>query len=561
LSATEVEQKRHGRHYTPERLATFLASCIVGNYEPSATPIRVLDPACGDGELLFAIDRELKRVSPQISTQLIGYDTDQMALDSARNRSKTSGVHLDLVHGDFLVESFQLENETFDLIITNPPYVRTQHLGSSTARLLAEQFGLTGRIDLTHPFVSIIPRLLKQGGVMGLLCSNRFLTTKAGKNVRAALRQHLPPIEIYDLGDSKLFSAAVLPAIVIAKPPSTIEPTPVCSYVSTYEVPDTGDEGIPPYFDALENQESATAQLDGKVFAISRGTLSSDSSDEPWRMGGTSAEEWLMGIRAATWREFGDIANIRVGVKTTADSVFIRSDWTGMNMETPENEILLNLLTHHSATAWKSGIASDASVKILYPYDLESCKRVVVNMDRYPNAMAYLEQNKARLEGRKYVLEGGRKWFEIWVPQKPCLWKHPKIVFPDISEFPRFSIDKSGAVVNGDLYWISLEDIGSESLMYLMLGVANSALAIRFYDHVCGNRLYSGRRRWISQYVSKFPLPDPSRETSRAIVDLVRKIVDSTDRPTKKDLSRLNELVSEAFTEPLVANETRDTLF
>ena len=41
----------------------------------------------------------------------------------------------------------------------------------------------------------------------------------------------------------------------------------------------------------------------------------------------------------------------------------------------------------------------------------------------------------------------------------------------------------------------------------LILAVANSSFAVEFYDAVCGNRLYSGRRRFITQYVKRFPLP------------------------------------------------------
>ncbi|MCY4456377.1 MAG: hypothetical protein OXB90_00325, partial [Acidimicrobiaceae bacterium] len=58
------------------------------------------------------------------------------------------------------------------------------------------------------------------------------------------------------------------------------------------------------------------------------------------------------------------------------------------------------------------------------------------------------------LEGRAYVIEGGRNWFEIWVPQKPALWTQQKIVFPDIADAPRFAIDRSGSIVNGDCYWM-----------------------------------------------------------------------------------------------------------
>src|SRR5690606_21253463 len=149
--------------------------------------------------------------------RLTGYDLDEDALEVARARAAGFGVAVELHAGDFLDARTELDTAGFDAVITNPPYVRVQQLGQDTARLLAARFGLRGRIDLTHPFVALLPALLRPDGVVGLLCSNRFLTTRAGANVRAVLRQSLQPVELYDLGDTKLFAAAVLPAIVVAR--------------------------------------------------------------------------------------------------------------------------------------------------------------------------------------------------------------------------------------------------------------------------------------------------------------------------------------------------------
>ena len=62
----------------------------------------------------------------------------------------------------------------FDAVIANPPYVRTQVLGAATAQELARRFRLTGRVDLYHAFAKAIANVLKPGGILGLLTSNRF---------------------------------------------------------------------------------------------------------------------------------------------------------------------------------------------------------------------------------------------------------------------------------------------------------------------------------------------------------------------------------------------------
>jgi len=213
---------------------------------------------------------------------------------------------------------------------------------------------------------------------------------------------------------------------------------------------------------------------------------------------------------------------------------------------------LLPLITHDNVTPWR--ISDHIATRVLYPYDLTKDRRTLVDMTQFPRTMSYLETHAERLKGRQYVIDAGRKWYEIWVPQKPSLWSAPKIVFPDISVNARFALDQSGAIVNGDCYWISLDDIGDERVAYLMLAVANSTLGLRFYDEVCGNKLYSGRRRWMTQYVSKLPLPDPGTVASQELVQATRNLVTSASEPGAEELSLVDRLVEAAFAEPVLTS-------
>lgn len=563
---TSADVKRHGKHYTPELLATFLAQRVIGQIAAQSAgrgdlPIlRFLDPACGDGELLFAVHRVATHLLPGARLTLIGYDLDHEAISVAQSRADELGVAVELHQGDFLQVRRDIPRGTFDAVITNPPYVRTQHLGQSTAQMLATEFGLTGRIDLTHPFVTVIPPLLRNEGVLGLLCSNRFLTTKSGTNVRKVLQTSLDPVELYDLGDTKLFTAAVLPAIVIALNRHTRKTTD-CTFISTYETDaEVAVGATATLYDALVAGRDDVIAHDGRIVTVRSGTLMrAASTDEPWRLAHSSSDAWLQKVESATWRTFSEVAKIRVGIKTTADRVFISDNWQTTTPK-PEDELLRPLITHDNLTPWR--ISEQLSTRVLYPYDISIEKRTLLDMERFPSAMAYFESHGERLKGRKYVVDGGREWFEIWVPQKPSMWTVPKIVFPDISVDARFTLDRSGAVVNGDCYWISLADIGNEDIAYLMLAVANSKLGLRFYDEVCGNKLYSGRRRWMTQYVGRLPLPDPVTPKVRQLISATRELVDSAGSVDPKRMQSLDELVESAFMEPITKkDQSPETLF
>lgn len=143
-------------------------------------PIRVLDPACGDGNLLCAINEALPR-EMQRRVTLIGIENDDASFASLQARQQQfSGCLTDLIKGDFL--EFFGGNDLFgshaglepvDCIIANPPYVRTQVLGAKRAQQLATRFGLSGRVDLYQAFLVAMARQLRPGGVLDVITSNR----------------------------------------------------------------------------------------------------------------------------------------------------------------------------------------------------------------------------------------------------------------------------------------------------------------------------------------------------------------------------------------------------
>ena len=144
------------------------------------------------------------------------------------------------------------------------------------------------------------------------------------------------------------------------------------------------------------------------------------------------------------------------------------------------------------------------------------------------------------------MIDAGRQWYEIWVPHNPADWKKPKIVFPDIAEEPRFFLDTTGAVVNGDCYWITLRDNVDEDWLYLILAVANSPFITRYYDVAFHNKLYAGRRRFQTQFVRDFPLPHAKNPIARKLVSLVKTHLagKSFDAEVEREIGAL---VYEAF--------------
>lgn len=557
-----TEDKSAGATYTPKLLADFVAKQIVqraGKLSGKDT-LRILDPAVGHGELLVSL---LEQLSSQraLKLEVYGFETDRHALNIAAERLRHKfplvSFHLESVSFlDFVLENFGNHDygdlfgstvpEAYDLIIANPPYVRTQILGARRAKLLASQFGLSGRLDLYHAFMLGMSRVLKPKGVAGLIVSNRFMTTKSGASIRQAIFDRFNIRHAWDFGDTKLFEAAVLPAVLLVEGKSghnEIEPAFSTIYETKSQATDEASDPI----EAL-SKEGVIKINDGRRFHVQHGKLhTNDTPDGVWRVATEAVDSWLKKVHSHTWGTFRDIGKIRVGVKTCADKVFIRKDWENISLEN-RPELLKPLTTHHIAHRFKPRELAQKT-EIIYPHEVVQGRRRVVNLDNYPQSQSYLEMHRDTLEGRKYVIESGREWYEIWVPQDPGSWGLPKLVFRDIAEEPTFWIDLSGSVVNGDCYWLICEKIDQADLLWLACAVGNSTFIEKFYDLSFNNKLYAGRRRFITQYVEKFPIPDPYSSLGQKIINLAKQVYDCSPSPEAEQLAeKLDTLVWSSLT-------------
>lgn len=555
------KQKSNGATYTPKILSRFLANQMVKVFElPKDGVIRVLDPACGDGALLDAL---IRRLPSAVRKRLVifGFDTDMHAIQVASKNlaDKYPDVTIKLEHKDFLDYVINLQGEgdlfslnkkekPFHLVIANPPYVRTQVMGAKQAKIWANNFKLSGRVDLYYPFVLGISQVLSKNGIAGVITSNRFMTTKSGQDVRREMLARYNLLNIWDLGDTKLFDAAVLPSVFVAgrnfhKPLTMADKI---SFSSIYETKDHSVTKCSDVLKALEENDSKVVEVkNGRRFRIRSGTLSNGNSPEGvWRVATEQTDQWLATVEKNTWNTFNRIGKIRVGVKSTADKVFLRSDWDSLPSGRPE--LLRPLITRKCTQRFKAKIPEDPKHRkeILYPHEVKNGKRSAVDLSLYPKASKYLEQHRDKLESREYLIKAGRNWYELWGPQDPAAWSSPKLVFPDIAEKPMFMMDTTGSVVNGECYWLRCKNEGEQDLLWLALAVANSSFIEVFYDHRFNNKLYAGKRRFITQYVELFPLPSPDLNESKTIINLAKDIYNKTSAEDKKEIiDRLDNLI------------------
>jgi adenine-specific DNA-methyltransferase len=117
----------------------------------------------------------------------------------------------------------------FDLVIGNPPYVRQEELKAVTVRdsagrqrplkdVLKEQYECyTGTADLYVYFFERSLQLLRTGGVLSFITSNKYFRAGYGEKLRAYLLYATAPRVLLDFGDTDIFTAVAYPCILVTE--------------------------------------------------------------------------------------------------------------------------------------------------------------------------------------------------------------------------------------------------------------------------------------------------------------------------------------------------------
>ena len=228
LSIHPTQKKSFGAVYTPNYIIDYLIRFSLQNaLRNKQKALRICDPSCGSGGFLVRI-AEILEADYQISADkafseiIVGLDIDKIALEQAKclielylaskgkalpNKS-TQLFELDTLTTD---QDAILSNTSspsgFDVIVTNPPYVKFQNLAPEYRKILINNYdGLaSGNFSLSVLFLVKGYELLSQNGYLGVITQNNLFTSLAGKNIREYLQKQQCLRRILDFGHHQVF--------------------------------------------------------------------------------------------------------------------------------------------------------------------------------------------------------------------------------------------------------------------------------------------------------------------------------------------------------------------
>ncbi len=112
--------------------------------------LRILDLGTGSGCLSISLAKHLN------GTKVFAVDVSEKALDVAKENANNNDVEVEFIKGDILNESFQssiFENGKFDVIVSNPPYVRRSEKEQMKPNVLENEPDLALFVEDNDPLI------------------------------------------------------------------------------------------------------------------------------------------------------------------------------------------------------------------------------------------------------------------------------------------------------------------------------------------------------------------------------------------------------------------------
>lgn len=360
---------------------------------------------------------------------------------------------------------FLRETRGFDAIVGNPPYVRIQnmikYIGEEVSYYQHEISGYSvaqsETFDKYYLFIQKGIELLNNNGILGYIVPNKFFIAKGGKSLRNYILNNSSLLKIVHFGVSQVFP-----------------------HRSTYTAVLIIDKKKREEFKFKRIRNILTEFISGNIKYIKYNTA--DYNDSPWIFVSKPTEEVFNKIKSGNVTALKNIAEIPVGLQTSADKIYIiepekETDTTyHFTKGDVQYEIEKNICKpciYDLSFGLFNTIGPNS--QIIFPYTIEGDKAEVINEDifqnNYPLAWGYLNNFKEKLSKRSINGSKEPKWYQFGRSQSLTKFHNmPKLIWPVLSKEPGYILDQHNIQFtgggNGPYY--SLISNSDYSLLYIL---------------------------------------------------------------------------------------------
>lgn len=442
-----AEAKEYGAFFTPEAITSFMAKELVASLETNGFDlknVKILDPAVGCGALLIAVANVLAQKTglsfAHCASQLTGTDLSANSIQRAHLLFEL----VSLKQGDttiptpnLRVESGLLKNnEVFEGVIANPPYVRFQMMNDDLRDELKLDWEScsSGNYNLYFAFVEKANLSLVENGTAYFITPNGFINSKSGVGLRKWIEKTKTLSHVIDFDKNKVFQVMTYTAITVFE---------------------------------KSLQKNITYEKAANAAALSTHTYQDKAIYDYARLAGGNSWEFvdskddsIVNTVSSYPVALTDVFDIRYGLATLRDKIFtFRSSlidgFYALNHDGIDYLIEKDLVKKCIKV---SGLKSEADIaaddlKIIYPYTVDNGKAVPMTeafvKSNFPEGFKYLLSVKDELAKRDKGHKTYPEWFSYGRTQGLIPYK-TKLLTPLYLIQPRFMHDDTESLfING----------------------------------------------------------------------------------------------------------------
>jgi len=511
----------------------------LANYKNWLFDLKILDPACGSGaflnQALEYLIKEHNQLQDDLSlmgdlftsytveesvleNNLYGVDINEDAVEIAKLslwlRTATKGRELTNLADKVLCANSLLDmpfdENSFDVVIGNPPYVRVQGLKSNyqdETKLYEKKYlSATGNYDLYVLFLEMSFKMLNKDGKLSYILPHKFLISDFGSGIREFLSKNRAVESLLHFGSEMVFKDASAYTCII---------------------------------DLSHNNKGLNFKHIKPVSIFEKfeyDTISYDKlNKDKWNLTNSDISKVLEKIHKQPLIVKDVFERIFTGIQTSGDNVYLLLNTKkGLYSKSLdkiveiENGILKPILKGENVSKYKN---LENNYFVIFPYIIKKDKAIAMSEDyikeNFPNGYKYLKENEEFLRGReKGRFDNPKEWFLFSRNQGISGVEQIKIIAQEIAFKSQMSFDNGFFYHNTKCYsFIKKENVKADYKFYL--SIFNSSV-MWFFIKNTGYELRGGYFAFKTKFLEPFPLPKlqnlKEQETFIQKVDLMLEL-------------------------------------
>ena len=441
----------------------------------------------------------------------------------------------------------EMQRGGFDVIVANPPYIRIQNMtnyspqevtyyrspGSPYTTAWQDNF------DKYTLFVERALALVQPTGRIGMIVPHKFMTIQSGKALRRLIAGGGYLESVVHFGVKQVFGART------------------SNYTCILVLSRAGCPSL-----AFEQAGPLEAWRYGQPGAVTR--IPADTlCEEAWQFATIETRSLLERVRASFRATLESVAEIFVGVQTSADDVYILQ-LPPNSRDRPVNKAFLQAHAETETTVTVRWDNSDWPIEkgilrpslydaplpafgrptpnawMIFPYDLAPNHRgrmtarliqPLAFQEQFPLCWDYLSARRGELDGRSVTggAAGDQQWYQYGRSQSSTKFDTPKIILPILSLEARYAYDDDNITVTGGgngPYYMVRPRVGSGVSNHFLLAVLNHPIAEAFV-RTNTSPFRGGYYSHGKQFIAPIPIPIPDELDRVAIEDLVVRLIEA----------------------------------